>query len=233
MIIAKLKETDELKKIIQPYKKILLLKCTECTKITLAAVEMRIKKLLQDIKKDLKIEVVEFSLQKQCDFEKRIEEILQAKMAGCDAVLSIGCGEGIQVIAERIPHIHIVPALDTKVIGSEEEIREHKLWVQKYKPRCICCGDCVLGFTGGICPMTGCAKNLLNGPCGGSEKGRCEISDEDKEISCAWQKIYDRLSSLNRLDLMEEILPPKSWETSQSRKKSPKLSDFEEEEEEI
>ena len=75
------------------------------------------------------------------------------------------------------------------------------------------CGNCVLGRTAGICPLVRCAKTLLNGPCGGSSKGKCEIS---KDVPCGWQMIYDRLSAMGRLDEMDEILPPKNWSASVS-----------------
>jgi hypothetical protein len=77
-----------------------------------------------------------------------------------------------------------------------------------WEERCGFCGDCVLHLTGGICPIIRCSKSLLNGPCGGSQQGKCEI---DEAIECAWQKIYDRLEALGRLDLLDVVLPAKDW----------------------
>ena len=77
--------------------------------------------------------------------------------------------------------------------------------------RCQACGNCVLGTTGGICPIACCAKSLLNGPCGGSQNGVCEV---DPDTPCAWQLIYDRMAALGRLDLLLEVNPMKDWRTS-------------------
>ncbi len=79
--------------------------------------------------------------------------------------------------------------------------------------RCAACGECVLGITAGICPIARCAKSLLNGPCGGSQGGKCEISGD---IPCAWQLIYDRLKEQGLLEMMEKINAPKKWSTSSS-----------------
>jgi hypothetical protein len=80
-----------------------------------------------------------------------------------------------------------------------------------WRERCVACGECILGLTGGICPIARCSKSLLNGPCGGSEDGHCEI---DPDIPCAWQLIYDRLSRMGKLYVLLEIQPPKNWQTS-------------------
>jgi len=84
---------------------------------------------------------------------------------------------------------------------------EQGVWAE----RCAACGDCILGLTGGICPIARCSKSLLNGPCGGSSKGKCEVNDQ---TDCAWQLIYDRLAGQGRLDLLMEIRPPKNWKAS-------------------
>ena len=87
---------------------------------------------------------------------------------------------------------------------------EHGEWVE----RCAACGNCLLGLTGGICPIARCSKQLLNGPCGGSSHGKCEITCGDSQPDCAWQLIYDKLKAQGRLHLIMEITPPKDWRTS-------------------
>jgi len=57
--------------------------------------------------------------------------------------------------------------------------------------------------------VTICAKGLVNGPCGGTDDGKCEVS---REKDCAWTLIYRRLEALGRLDDMRRILPPKSYQ---------------------
>ena len=121
-----------------------------------------------------------------------------------DIVLSLGCGIGVQAIAEQYPEVWVVPGLNTTFMGLPTE---QGVWEE----RCAACGDCLLGLTGGICPIARCSKSLLNGPCGGSEAGHCEI---DPDVPCAWQLIYDRMVSKDKLHLLLELQPPKNWRTS-------------------
>jgi hypothetical protein len=115
-----------------------------------------------------------------------------------DSVLVMTCGAGIQTVASST-HKVIHPGCNTISSG-------HAEW--KQAERCMECGDCVLEFTGGICPITRCAKSLLNGPCGGSQGGKCEISPN---LPCAWQLIIERLYKIGYLHKLEELMPPKNW----------------------
>jgi len=76
---------------------------------------------------------------------------------------------------------------------------------------CAGCGECILDLTFGICPIARCAKSLLNGPCGGSKAGKCEVG---KDVECAWAKIVDRATVLGRLEELERPIPPKNWSTA-------------------
>ena len=125
------------------------------------------------------------------------------KAAEAEAVLSIACGAGIQSLAERLPGKAVFPGLNTMFIG---ETAGSGLWQE----RCQGCGNCVLGITGGLCPVTRCAKGLLNGPCGGMEDGRCEA---DRELDCAWHLIYERLKKQGRRGVFTRTVPPKNWGT--------------------
>ena len=107
-------------------------------------------------------------------------------------------------MAEHFPNAWIVPGLNTSFLGLP---LEQGVWAE----RCAACGDCILGLTGGICPIARCSKSLLNGPCGGSIDGHCEVN---AEIPCGWQLIYDRLSSMGKLETLMDIQPPKNWRTS-------------------
>ena len=118
-----------------------------------------------------------------------------------DAILSLACGAGVQTLVSVFDKIPVIPALNTTFLGALDE-------PGTWKEKCHGCGECILSYTGGICPVTRCAKRLLNGPCGGSKNGRCEINPE---VECAWQLIIDRLSNLGRLDDYERIIPPKDW----------------------
>ncbi len=121
-----------------------------------------------------------------------------------DAVVSIACGAGVQFMAEKYRKTPILPGINTNFIGVTEE---QGVWVE----RCQACGDCKLHLTGGICPITRCAKSLLNGPCGGSTNGKCEV---DHDTDCGWQLIYEVLKEQGSLEKMEVILPINDWTTS-------------------
>jgi ferredoxin len=130
--------------------------------------------------------------------EERAEEVKQA-----DAILVMTCAFGVQTIALYADK-PVYPVLNTLFVG-KEEAPGHYIEV------CMQCGNCVMATTVGICPLVRCAKSLLNGPCGGSVEGKCEISPD---TPCAWQLIYDRLEALGQLDKLEEIVPPRDWSTS-------------------
>ncbi len=122
-----------------------------------------------------------------------------------DCILVLSCAFGVQTVG-LYSDKPIYPALNTLFIGKEEEPGH-------FAEVCAQCGNCVLAYTGGICPVVRCAKGLLNGPCGGSVEGKCEV---DPDTPCAWQLIIDRLAALGQLDQLEEIEPPKDWSTSYS-----------------
>ncbi|MBK5093322.1 MAG: methylenetetrahydrofolate reductase C-terminal domain-containing protein [Actinobacteria bacterium] len=128
-----------------------------------------------------------------------------SEVDGAEAVLVMSCAYGVRAVADLL-EIPVLPALNTLFIGREAE---PGVFIEE----CSQCGDCVLALTGGICPITRCAKSLFNGPCGGSVGGKCEI---DPKVPCGWQLIYDRLKALGRLEQMEVIIPPRDWSLSWS-----------------
>jgi hypothetical protein len=117
-----------------------------------------------------------------------------------DALLIMTCAFGVQTIAGQLKKM-VVPALDTLFIGKETAVGE-------YNEICTQCGTCIIGETGGICPVTSCHKGLVNGPCGGTDSGKCEI---DRRKDCAWTMIYNRLADLGRLDSMRRLQPPRNY----------------------
>jgi hypothetical protein len=125
------------------------------------------------------------------------------KIEQADVILAMTCAFGVQTVAlyTKKP---VYPALNTLFVG-KEEIPGH------FTEVCMQCGNCILAKTAGMCPLVRCAKSLLNGPCGGSVGGKCEVSPD---IPCAWQVIYDRLAALGQLDKLEEIVPIRDWSTS-------------------
>jgi len=207
MIIAEQKSLDEIKKLIGESEKVLVVGCGTCVTVCFAGGSREAEIVSASLRMSSKLEgkakaVRDVTVQRQCEWEylDQIEE--QVKEA--DIVLSLGCGIGVQAIAEHYPNTWVVPGLNTAFLGLPTE---QGVWEE----RCAACGDCILGLTGGICPIARCSKSLLNGPCGGSEAGHCEI---DPEVPCAWQLIYDRLKSQDKLHLILDINQPKNWSTS-------------------
>lgn len=207
MIIAERKPIAEILEMIKDYKKILVLGCGTCVTICLTGGAKEAGILSSTLKMDRKkkgqeLEIIEETIERQCEYE--FVDTIKQKVAECEAIISMACGIGVQAIAERFNDKPVYPALNTVFLGLPVE---QGVW----KERCGACGNCVLDKTGGICPIIRCSKSLLNGPCGGSQDGKCEI---DKEIDCAWQLIYDRLKVLGKLESLEEIMPPKDWSTN-------------------
>ena len=207
MITAERKPIEEIIGYINPYKRILLVGCNECVTVCAAGGRKEVGMLSSAIQMAFMqtgkmIEIKELTLERQCDPEY-VEE-LATHINQADAVLSMACGCGVQEIAKRFREKPVFPAVNTKFMGASER---QGVWAE----RCQGCGDCVLGETGGICPIARCSKRLLNGPCGGSTNGKCEINPD---IDCAWQLIWDRLKALGIENVYENIVPAKDWRTS-------------------
>jgi ferredoxin len=212
MIIAERKSLGEIRQLVgEPQSasshKVLVVGCGTCVTVCFAggtreaaitASSLRMASRLDGGE----IEVRDVTVQRQCEWEY-LDQIAE-EVGEADVVLSLGCGIGVQAMVEHFPEAWVVPGLNTSFLGLPTE---QGVWAE----RCAACGDCILGLTGGICPIARCSKSLLNGPCGGSENGHCEI---DPDVPCAWQLIYDRLSSMNRLDVLLELQPPKNWRVS-------------------
>ncbi|HUU02966.1 MAG TPA: methylenetetrahydrofolate reductase C-terminal domain-containing protein [Myxococcota bacterium] len=207
MIVAEQKPLKEILSNIEGFEKILLVGCHGCVTVCSAGGEKEVDLLagllrLAGRKRGKQLQVTKMTLERQCDPEY-VDE-LREHIEQHDVVLSMACGAGVQLVAERVGGIAVLPALNTVFIGAAEE---KGTWGE----RCQACGDCKLHLTGGICPVTRCSKSLMNGPCGGSSDGHCEI---DPEVPCGWQLIVDRLEALGQLDLYERILPIPDWSSS-------------------
>jgi ferredoxin len=206
MIVAKRKPFEEIKEMLKGYKKVLNVGCGTCVSVCLAGGEKEVAILNAELDmarklEDDPIEIHGQTVERQCDREYLAELDDMIKKEKFDALLSMACGVGIQFLAERFPSIPTFPAVDTTGLAVNQAVG----W---YEERCRSCSQCVLGITGGICPITMCAKGLLNGPCGGTNKGSCEISADQP---CAWFKIYERLSAQGRLDSIRKINLARGW----------------------
>ena len=209
MITGEQKPIKEILKIIEPYKKLLILGCGTCVKTCFAGGEDEVAVLASAIRlvfknTGKKIQIKEFTIERQCENEFIQESAVD--VAWSDAVLSLACGAGVQAMAKRFAKAPILPGVNTTFIGIQES-------QGIFTEECSGCGNCELAKFGGICPITRCAKKILNGPCGGSQNGKCEI---DPDTDCAWSLIIDRLTVLGQMDNLKDYIPPKNWNTSLS-----------------
>lgn len=204
MVKGKRKPLEEIIRTVSKYPRLLIVGCGGCVSVCLAGGQKEVEILAADLKARFrqakeKKKIAGYTLERQCNLQM-IEE-LDDMIDAHDAILSMACGAGVQYLAERFPHTPVFPAINTAAIGIDRQLGV-------YEEKCRACGECVLAYTGGICPVTNCAKGLFNGPCGGTNKGACEIS---AEIPCAWYEIYNRLKEQHRLEDIIELQAPMQW----------------------
>lgn len=211
MIMAKAKPIEEIIKDVRNCKKILVAGCNGCVAVCEAGGLKEVQVLaaalrMYFVKNGQRMVIDEVSLTRQCDKEY-IREI-KDRVDNYDAIVSLACGAGVQFLAEMYEEKPIFPGVDTCFIGVTVD---QGVWSE----RCQACGQCVLSSTGGICPIARCSKRMLNGPCGGSENGKCEISVTlGKDIPCGWHIIYERLKKLGQLERFGVPACDKDWSTS-------------------
>ncbi len=205
MIVADRKNVAEIRDMVKDHNKILLTGCGTCVTVCLAGGERETGILGSALRMALKligrknVVVDECTIERQC--EDAFIDTLAPRVAEYDAICSLGCGAGVQMLAERFPDKPVYPGLNTQFIGI---LQSQGVWTEK----CIGCGNCRLGEFAGICPISRCAKRLFNGPCGGSREGKCEIHPD---LECGWQLIYDRAKALGILGRLESIAPVHDW----------------------
>jgi hypothetical protein len=195
MIIAKQKPLEEITRMLEGYQKVLILGCGTCVAVCFAGGDKEVGVLAASLRLADRVSgrerlFSEHTVERQCEWEFLDE--LGERVKGVDAILSLGCGVGVQALAERFPDVPVFPGLDTLFMGMPVE---EAVWVEW----CSGCGNCILDETAGICPITRCAKGLVNGPCGGYRDGKCEV---DPARDCAWVQIYERLKKTGRLDML-------------------------------
>lgn len=207
MIVANRKPFEEIIEMVKPYSKILLLGCNECVTVCAVGGAKEVAVLASEIRlyrqqEGKPVEITEHTPERNCDEE--YVEALRPLVKDHEAVLSMACGCGIQFVGEHYRDKLVLPAVNTSFYGVAEE---QGVWTE----RCLGCGNCILDKTLGICPVVRCAKSIFNGPCGGSQGGKCEVN---KETSCAWQLIVDRYKEMNMMEKYLEIQPLKDWSSS-------------------
>jgi hypothetical protein len=206
MIIAERKPLIEVLGMLEGSQKIKVLGCRSCTAICLAGGEKEAKELTEALSLHSELKgkgwnVTSVTVERACE-----KEMLSSLEGFEGTVVSMACGVGAQTVQELLPEVRVLPGVNTSNMGAPEGMGV-------FVERCAGCGDCVLHLTAGICPISRCAKSLLNGPCGGSQNGRCEVSPD---TPCAWDQIVRALEKQGRTDLLETNIPPKDWRPSRS-----------------
>ncbi len=215
MITAERKPFGEIKESVKDFKKIMVLGCGTCVAVCQAGGEKEAAILASELRlafgnEGEKVEVNEETVVRQCDDEFMADTAFLEKVEEADVIISLACGVGVQHACNFFNRaingkpIRVIPGLNTTFMGANIDVG---LWEE----RCLGCGDCILEGTGGICPITRCAKSLLNGPCGGSSDGKCEIS---KDTDCAWHLIIERLEALGELERIKPVEMYKDWRPS-------------------
>ncbi len=204
MIKVKRKPFQEIVDVVDRYPTVLVVGCGGCASVCLGGGQKEARLLKDELREyfhqlGFERKLTEYTVERACnlDYVRELDDIAPRNTA----VLVMACAAGTQLIAERFPDTPVLPAVNTVAIGIDRDIG-------LYEERCRACGDCVVGYAGGICPITRCAKGLLNGPCGGTNQGMCEVDDT---IPCAWQEIYERLKRQDRLRDVMKIRPPMEW----------------------
>jgi ferredoxin len=207
MIVAHQKPIKEIIEKIGDVENLLIVGCGTCVTVCMAGGTRETEALSELLnayykKENRNVNIKAKTIERQCD--KEFVDELKEMEEEADLILSLGCGVGVQGIVDGYPDKVVIPGLNTQFFGTTLDIG-------KWAERCGGCGECVLDNFSGICPVSRCSKSLLNGPCGGSQDGKCEV---DPDIDCGWQLIYDRAKRIGQIDRLIEIEEPKNWRTS-------------------
>ena len=202
--ITRQKPFDEIQQQIDDFDRIYIIGCGTCTTMTKTGGRDEVLALKEQLQESGKMVTGWTVIPIACDEMTEVslkESSTDIQNANC--ILVTSCALGVHKVSSYIDK-PVIPAVDTLFIGLEEE-------TGNFHEVCAQCGQCVLGYTAGICPITACHKGLINGPCGGTNNGKCEV---DKEKDCAWTLIYQRLAAQDRLNLMREYRPPKNYQAA-------------------
>lgn len=211
MIVGEHKPIRELLAMIDGYNNILMVGCKGCVTVCNAGGKKEVAILAAALriareKGGNPVTIDELTLDRQCEPEFISWLNDPIKKNNYDAIISLACSIGPQYIAETFDTMVVLPGLNTSFIGGTVE---HGIWGEY----CSACGNCGIHNFGGLCPITRCAKGILNGPCGGSVDGKCEVN---RDMDCIWELIYRRMKKLGQLDRLAQNIGAKDWSTSLS-----------------
>jgi ferredoxin len=207
MIVADRKPFSELLGMVDGYNRIMIVGCKGCVTVCNVGGVKEVQILASALKIARKkakqpLEIEESVLERQCDPE--YIGLLKDKINDFDAVISMACGVGPQFLSEAYPEQRFFPAVNTTFFGGAVR---HGVWEE----RCAGCGMCIIHQYDGMCPIARCSKSLMNGPCGGSSHGACEINPD---TVCIWDRIVRKKMEMGRVDDLMKVAPPKNWRSS-------------------
>ncbi len=208
MIGTARKPEAEILKAVDKYHKIIVAGCNGCAKACKTGGDAQVASMAEQLRMNGKDVVLEFTPERTCYINHTLASLegKEKQLKESEAIVVLGCGGALQVVRQATEEMGLtIPvkiALDS--VGHMDTVVAGILAIEQ----CQECGECVLNETGGICPVTKCAKSLLNGPCGGAENGKCEV---DRDRDCAWVLIYNRLAALGELDSLSGYKEPKDY----------------------
>ena len=210
-IITTKKPLDEILGAMKGAKKITLVSCGSCAAMCQTGGTEGAEEMAEKLKEngfEIKTIIVP---EEVCDNRVMLKDFrkIDEDLNDTDAILTLSCGLGVasivQTLEKKHPNIPVFIGTNTEFMGMTERIG-------RFYMRCRGCGQCLLNETGGICPITTCAKSLMNGPCGGMVRGKCEVGNYERD--CGWVLIYERLKEIGRLDLFSKLRDPVDWSES-------------------
>ncbi len=207
MIITRKKDRTNILETVKKYKSFFLIGCSECASLCGTGNEEALDEMAELLRSNGKTVTGTLIPKTGCQTLGTKIELKKDKEAceAADAIIVMSCGAGTQSAVEIFKDKPVYPSNDSLFLGNMTRF-------QMFDERCSLCGECIIGKTAGICPVTNCPKGLLVGPCGGMSEGKCEVSPD---IPCAWVRIYERQKALNNLDEMKEVIGPKNWSAGQ------------------
>jgi Methylene-tetrahydrofolate reductase C terminal len=205
MLISEQKPLEEILSYLEGEKNIFIIGCKGCAEGWGSGGGKQVAEMRSTLQEKGKTVTGSVVVDMLCDgaLTKLELRAYKKEITAADSILVLTDGAGVQTVVEVVNKV-VHPGCNTLSSGGA-----HAEW--KEAERCLECGDCMLEFTGGLCPIARCSKHLLNGPCGGSQGGKCEV---DPSIPCVWQQIVEHLAKLGRLDKLERLVKPKNWSVS-------------------
>ncbi|MGD9817671.1 MAG: methylenetetrahydrofolate reductase C-terminal domain-containing protein [Desulfomonilaceae bacterium] len=208
MIGTVYKPMDEILSALDDCEKVIVTGCNGCAKVCKTGGEPEIKSMSEKLEAAGKTVVTQLLPERTCYIQHTTGAFQghEDEIRSTDAFLVLGCGGAAQITRQALEEMGFLKPVKIGLdsVGHMDTVVANKLALEQ----CQECGECVLNETGGICPVTKCAKSLLNGPCGGAQNGKCEV---DHERDCAWIMIYERMKALGEVNKLKEYNAPKDY----------------------